>query len=267
MIWTCPQFNPVALQLGPLSIRWYGLAYVSGLLIIMAMARKRLTLSRFSSLRSANINIDDLIFYIAVSVIVGGRLGYMCFYGWQTWVNHPLSVFAIWQGGMSFHGACLGVLITCYIYAASKKICPYAMTCLFLPGVPIALGLGRLANFINGELWGRPTGHHWGMIYPWVDLRLRYPSQLIEFASEGLLLFFILWKIDTQDPEPRKQVGCFFLCYGCLRFGAEFMRNPDIQIGLIFHLSMGQWLCLPMLFLGICLWARPWFAKTLEPTN
>ena len=249
-----PQFNPVAVQLGPLAIHWYGLMYLAGFMTFLWLGRRRI-----AALNHPQINtklLDDLLFYGVLGVILGGRLGYVLFYKASYYLAHPLEIFAVWQGGMSFHGGFLGVLVAIVWLAYKKKLRWLQLTDFIAPLVPPGLAFGRLGNFINGELWGRPTDMPWAMVFPQVDNLPRHPSQLYEFALEGLLLFALLW-LYARKPRPVGAVsGLFLIGYGSFRFLAEFTREPDDFLGLLsFGMSMGQWLSLPMVLAGVLLMA------------
>lgn len=245
-----PHINPVAFALGPIAVHWYGIMYLVGFVgaWYLAWLRARRPNSGWSSEQ-----ISDLIFYAALGVIVGGRLGYMLFYDFSELLHHPLSLFKIWQGGMSFHGGVLGVLIALWIYSYKIHKSLWELTDFVAPLVPVGLAAGRLGNFINGELWGRVTTMPWGMIFPDAGPLPRHPSQLYEFLLEGVLLFIILW-IYSSKPRPRFAVSALFLlCYGFFRFCIEFFRQPDTQIGFVAWgwLTKGQLLSLPMILAGI----------------
>jgi phosphatidylglycerol:prolipoprotein diacylglycerol transferase len=202
--------------------------------------------------------ISDAIFYGALGVIIGGRTGYMLFYDFLPFIHQPWTIFEVWDGGMSFHGGLIGVITAMWLYSRKLKISIFDLTDFFAPMVPIGLGLGRLGNFINDELWGRVTDSPIGMIFPTGGPWPRYPSQLIEFSLEGVVLFLILWCYSNK-PRPKMAVSALFLmCYALFRFSAEFFRQPDPQLGFIAFgwLTMGQILCLPMLLLGIYLWFK-----------
>ncbi len=247
---TYPEMNPVAFHVGPLSVYWYGLMYLFGILsawILLAWRTK--TSSRGFSLDE----VSDIIFYGAVGMIVGGRIGYMFFYIPQDFIANPLLVFQIWKGGMSFHGGLLGVILALWLYAYHSGKSLGDITDFLVPAVPIGLGAGRIGNFINGELWGRATDVPWAMIFPQGGDMPRHPSQLYEFFLEGIVLFLILW-IFSLKPRPRWAVsGLFIACYGLFRFSLEFFREPDAQIGFIAFdwLTKGQLLSLPMIIFGI----------------
>lgn len=245
-----PEFDPVIFSIGPLAIRWYGLMYVIGFVAGWLLARKRAQKS-WSAVRPEQV--DDLIFYCMLGVIVGGRLGYSIFYGLDYWRNDPLYVFRITQGGMSFHGGLLGVMFAMWLYG--RRVLRKGMlqvTDFVAPLVPIGLGTGRIGNFINGELWGKPTDLPWAFNVNGVGL---HPSQLYEAVLEGLVLFMILWMYSAK-PRPRMAVsGLFLVCYGVMRFCIEFVRVPDADFGYLAFgwVTMGQVLTAPMILGGAIL--------------
>lgn len=197
--------------------------------------------------------VSDMIFYGALGVIIGGRIGYMLFYAFPRLIHNPVSLFEIWDGGMSFHGGLLGVMAATWLYSRKIKRSWVELIDFLVPVVPIGLGLGRIGNFINGELWGQVTSVPWGVIYPQAGPLPRHPSEIYEFLLEGVLLFIILW-VFSRKPRPRFAVGALFLlCYGCFRFFAEFFRQPDPQYGFFAWgwLTMGQILSAPMIVIGI----------------
>jgi phosphatidylglycerol:prolipoprotein diacylglycerol transferase len=249
-----PQFDPIALQLGPLAIRWYGLMYVVAFVLVIVLGRVRARRNMLTGWRAHDV--DDMLFYGVFGVILGGRLGYVLFYKPLSYLAHPLEIVAVWPGGMSFHGGMLGVLLALWLYARKRNKRWLDVTDFVAPLVPLGLAAGRLGNFINGELWGRPTNAEWGMIFPQVDNLARHPSQLYQFALEGLLLFAILWTFANR-PRPMGAVsGLFLLGYGTMRFVAEYAREPDAFLGLLAGgLSMGQWLSVPMIVAGIAMMA------------
>jgi phosphatidylglycerol---prolipoprotein diacylglyceryl transferase len=247
-----PGFDPVAIHLvGPLAIRWYGLTYLVGFAGGWYLARKRAALAG-SPVRADQV--DDLVFYSAFGVILGGRIGYMLFYGMAELLANPLSLLRIWEGGMSFHGGFLGVLAAMALYGRKIGVTFFALTDFIAPMVPIGLGAGRIGNFINGELWGKVTDVPWAFI---VDGSARHPSQLYEAGLEGIALFLVLWTFSAR-PRPRGAVSALFLlCYGIFRFGVEFVRVPDAQLGYLAlgWVTMGQVLSFPMIAAGLCgLW-------------
>jgi phosphatidylglycerol:prolipoprotein diacylglycerol transferase len=196
--------------------------------------------------------VDDAMFYGALGVILGGRLGYVVFYQSTYFIQHPLEIFAVWQGGMSFHGGFLGVLIAMVFFSRKYQKSWMNIMDFVAPLVPIGLGAGRMGNFINGELWGRATHTDWGMVFPKVDTLARHPSQLYEFVLEGILLFTILWVYSNKKRPVGKVSGLFLIGYGSFRFLAEFTREPDANLGILsLGMSMGQWLSLPMVVVGL----------------
>ena len=239
--------DPVALSLGPLHVRWYGLMYLLGFLAAWWLARRRA--ARPGSTWTP-VEVDDLIFYCALGVILGGRLGWMLFYGTERIFADPLSVLRIWEGGMSFHGGLVGVLVALAMFA-SRRGKQLADVFDFTAPLPaIGFGAGRLGNFINGELWGKPTDVPWAVVVDGVPL---HASQLYEAFLEGLVLFAVLWWF-TSKPRPRwAPSGLFLLCYGVFRFAVEFVRVPDTNRGYLFldWVTMGQILSFPMIVAGL----------------
>ncbi len=248
-----PQFDPIALQLGPLAIRWYGLMYLFAFAQVWWLGRRRILSRPESGWTIAQL--DDLLFYGALGVILGGRLGQVFFYEPGYFLQHPLEIFAVWQGGMSFHGGFLGVLLAATLWTR-KHGKPWLDTTDFIaPLVPLGLMAGRIGNFINGELWGRPADPSlpWAMIFPQAgDAIPRHPSQLYHAGLEGLALFVILWLYSSRV-RPRGAIsGVFLVGYGVFRSLVEHFREPDTGIfGHSYTISMGQWLSLPMIIVGI----------------
>lgn len=253
---THPQFDPVAIHLGPLAIRWYGLMYLVGFALIWVAGRYRI--ARNPGGVWSRKDLDDALFYGILGTILGGRLGYVLFYKLTDYLQEPWRIFYVWEGGMSFHGGFLGVTLAMVWFARSRKQDWLAVTDFIAPLTPLALGAGRLGNFINAELWGRPANVPWAMVFPNVDQVPRHPSQLYEFALEGVVLFAILWWF-SMKPRPRGAVSALFLIgYGTFRFLVEFTREPDSFLGLLaLGLSMGQWLSAPMIAAGLAMaaWA------------
>ena len=249
---TFPQFNPIAISLGPLSIHWYGIMYIIAFGGAWALAsyRRNMIPNQWST-----DQISDLIFYGALGAVVGGRLGSVFFYNFDRVLEDILWVFRVWEGGMSFHGGFLGVLAALYFYSKRIQKSFWETIDFVAPFVPFGLGAGRIGNFIGGELWGRPTDVPWGMVFPHVDRLARHPSQLYEFALEGVALFILVWWFSSKL-RPRMAVsGVFASGYGSFRFFIEFFREPDQQIGFIAFewLTMGQLLSVPMVAVGVLL--------------
>lgn len=255
-MFTHPQFDPVALHVTQsFGIHWYGLMYLLGFLAFLGLGKWQIRYKKWFGW--TNEMLDDALFYGALGVILGGRLGYILFYKLDDYLNSPMDIFKLWQGGMSFHGGFLGVLIAMFFFNKKYHLTWLKVMDFIAPLVPIGLGAGRMGNFINGELWGRATNSKWGMIFPQVDNLARHPSQLYEFALEGLVLFAILWWFSRKQRNTGSISALFLIGYGSFRFLAEFTREPDSYLGLLqLGLSMGQWLSLPMVLLGILLfWA------------
>lgn len=251
-----PQINPIALSLGPLDIHWYGLMYLVGFAGAYFLANRRASQSNSGWTKE---QVSDLIFYGALGVILGGRFGYVIFYNFGQFIDDPLWLFAIWEGGMSFHGGLLGVLVALGWFSRKTGKTLFQVTDFVAPMVPLGLGAGRIGNFIGGELWGRSSDVPWAMVFPRADELARHPSQLYQFALEGVALFVILW-IYSSKPRPTMAIsGLFALCYGCFRIFVEFFREPDSQIGYLAFdwLTMGQLLSVPMVLigLGMMVWA------------
>ncbi len=248
-----PNFDPVAFSIGPLAVRWYGLMYLLGFGLAWWLGLRRIAQGQAPIDRR---QFDDLIFYAVLGVILGGRLGYVLFYKPGYYASHPLEIPAVWQGGMSFHGGLLGVMLAMWLAARKHKVNWLRLMDFVAPLVPLGIAAGRMGNFINGELWGRPTDLPWGMVFRNAGDLPRHPSQLYEFALEGLVLFALLWWFSSK-PRPRAQVSAVFLIgYGGLRFLAEFAREPDSFLGyLALGMTMGQWLCVPMIAGGLWLFA------------
>ena len=262
-----PQFDPVAFHLGPLAIRWYGLMYLAGFVLFVVLGKYRARQNLLTGWHPRDV--DDMLFFGVFGVIIGGRLGYVLFYKPEYYLlAHPLEVFALWQGGMSFHGGFLGVLLALVFFARSRHKRWLEVTDFVAPLCPLGLAAGRLGNFINGELWGRPTSGPWGMVFPQVDSLPRHPSQLYEFGLEGLALFALLWLYARRRRPVGAVSGLFLIGYGVFRFVAEYAREPDNFLGVLaLGLSMGQWLSLPMIIAGVALmlWAY-WRAGKTQPT-
>lgn len=251
---TYPHINPIALQLGPLAIHWYGLMYAVGFLGGWGLASLRAR--RPGSGWTAD-QVSDLIFYAAMGVILGGRTGYMLFYDLPNFLMHPWIIFQIWKGGMSFHGGLLGVLFAMWLYSRKVHKPLSELLDFIVPLVPIGLGAGRIGNFINGELWGRVTDVPWAMVFPTGGPLPRHPSELYEFLLEGVVLFTVLWIYSSKPRPPLAVSGLFLILYGMFRIFAEFYRVPDPQYGYLAFgwLTMGQILSVPLVVAGvIMLW-------------
>jgi phosphatidylglycerol---prolipoprotein diacylglyceryl transferase len=255
-----PQFDPVALQLGPVAIHWYGLMYMVAFGLFIFLAGKRVALPQFANAGWTKRDVEDLLFYGVLGVIIGGRLGYVLFYKPGYYAAHPLEALMVWKGGMAFHGGLLGVIGAMALFGLTRKRPFLQVTDLIAPCVPTGLAAGRVGNFINGELWGRQADPSlpWAMVFPQSGQDFaRHPSQLYQVALEGLLLFVLLW-FYSKKPRGLGQVsGAFLVGYGLFRFIVEYFREPDRFLGILaLGLSMGQWLCLPMIAAGVWLWMR-----------
>jgi phosphatidylglycerol:prolipoprotein diacylglycerol transferase len=253
-----PRFDPVALQLGPLAVHWYGLMYVLAFAAFILLGRWRM--KRRPETGWTPRELDDLLFWGVLGVVVGGRLGQVLFYEPGHYLSNPAEILAVWKGGMSFHGGLIGVLLALAWHARKHGRAFLEVGDFIAPLVPLGLAFGRIGNFINGELWGRPADPSlpWAMVFPYVDDLPRHPSQLYQAGLEGLALFILLWLYSAR-PRPLGAVsGLFLIGYGGFRFIAEYFRNPDDGIlgYMTFNISMGQWLSLPMIVLGVWLWTR-----------
>ncbi|MGO3858286.1 MAG: prolipoprotein diacylglyceryl transferase [Neisseriaceae bacterium] len=276
-----PQFDPILVSLGPLPIRWYALSYIVGFALFIFLGKRRIKAGNTFFTEKL---LDDFVIWGVLGVILGGRLGYILFYKFGDYLADPLSIFKVWEGGMAFHGGFIGVLVAILLFAIKQKRSFFEVSDFIAPLVPLGLASGRIGNFINGELWGRVTSPDawWAMGFPqaahediayatthpqWMmtlvehNMLPRHPSQLYQFALEGLCLFIIVW-LFSRKPRPVGQVSALFLLgYGFFRFLAEFAREPDDFLGLLaFNLSMGQWLSLPMIVAGLALFV--YFGKT-----
>jgi phosphatidylglycerol:prolipoprotein diacylglycerol transferase len=249
-----PDFDPVAFSIGPLKVRWYGLMYLVGFVTAWALGRYR---AKRPASGWQPTQVDDLVFYGAMGVILGGRIGYVVFYGFSAFLHNPLMLFKVWEGGMSFHGGLLGVLIAMLLFTRKVNKSFFEITDFIAPLIPQGLFFGRIGNFINGELWGRVSELPWAMVFhtPGAGSLPRHPSQLYEAALEGVVLFIILWLYSARPRPVRAVSGLFLVCYGVFRFTVEFVREPDAQLGYIAFdwLTMGQLLSLPMILFGVWL--------------
>jgi phosphatidylglycerol:prolipoprotein diacylglycerol transferase len=253
-----PDFDPVALRIGPLALRWYGMAYAAGFIVAWFWGNRRaqepwrgVTPRRF----------DDLVTWLILGLVLGGRLGYVLFYNPSYFLAHPADIVKVWQGGMSFHGGAIGVILVLFLFARRYGIPFLTVGDFLVPLVPPGLFFGRLANFVNGELWGRPTDLPIGMVFPdpLAGGVPRHPSQLYEAGLEGLCLFLLLWLYSRKPRRIGSTGGLFLMGYGCFRFLVEFARQPDTQLGYVAFgwLSMGQVLSVPMILVGLWLFLRP----------
>jgi phosphatidylglycerol:prolipoprotein diacylglycerol transferase len=263
-----PQFDPVAISLGPVQIHWYGLTYLVAFGLFMWLAGLRAQKPWFADAGWTRKDVEDLLFYGVLGVVLGGRIGYALFYKPGQYLANPLEILQVWKGGMSFHGGLLGVAVAMAWFARSRRRPFLGVMDLVAPCVPTGLASGRLGNFINGELWGRAADASlpWAMVFPQSGSATpRHPSQLYQLALEGLLLFVLLWWYGSR-PRARGQVAAAFVVgYGVFRFTAEYFREPDSFLGLLaLNMSMGQWLCVPMVLGGAALWV--WCGKQQRTT-
>jgi phosphatidylglycerol:prolipoprotein diacylglycerol transferase len=270
-----PQFDPIAFTVGPFSIgaqtfavpiRWYGLMYLVAFALFAVLGKFRARQNLLTGWHPRDV--DDMLFYGVFGVILGGRLGYVLFYKPLYYLAHPLEIFSVWEGGMSFHGGFLGVLIALWVFARRRDKRWLDVTDFVAPLVPLGLAAGRLGNFINGELWGRVTDLPWGMVFPPAGPEPRHPSQLYQFAGEGVLLFVVLWVYTLRRRPMGAASGLFLIGYGAFRFAVEYAREPDSFLGVLaLGLTMGQWLSLPMIITGVAMmvWAYLRAGKS-EPT-
>ncbi len=259
-----PHIDPVFLRLGPLQFRWYGLMYLLGLLAAYFIIKTRAAAHHIALSKE---QIYDLIVYAALGVFLGGRLGYTLFYNFSYYIQHPLSVFAVWEGGMSFHGGLIGTCLALWLFCRRRGFAPYTIADLAAGAVPIGLGLGRLGNFINGELFGRATNVEWCMVFPHGGDVCRHPSQLYEAGLEGILLFVILWIISRWSTPPGTIFWSFIAGYGMARVFVENFREPDAHLGFLWGpITMGQLLSIPMILLGLIMIIKG-FRSQSRPTS
>jgi phosphatidylglycerol:prolipoprotein diacylglycerol transferase len=257
-MWVHPQFNPIALQLGPLAVHWYGLTYLAAFGMFLWLANRRVAQPQFAAAGWNRRDVDDLLFFGVLGVVLGGRLGYVLFYKPDYYIHNLGEVLAVWKGGMAFHGGLLGVIAAMALFAKLRGRKFFEVTDLIAPCVPTGLAAGRVGNFINGELWGRFADPElpWAMVFPQSGtLAPRHPSQIYQFLGEGLFLFTLIW-LYARRPRLTGQVsGLFLIGYGAQRFVTEFFRQPDEFLGLrALNLSQGQWLSLPMIAVGVLIW-------------
>lgn len=258
-----PHIDPVALQIGPVAVHWYGLTYLAAFGLFLLLGMRRLRHEPYRSIEGAGAwskkDVEDILFLGVVGVIVGGRLGYCLFYKPEFYLAHLQQIFFVWQGGMSFHGGLVGVIAAMVWFARTRRKPVWQVLDFVAPCVPSGLAAGRVGNFINGELWGRIANPElpWAMIFPQSGSMLpRHPSQVYQFMLEGLLLFVALWLYARGRRKEREVSAAFLIGYGAMRFVAEYFREPDDFLGLLaLNMSMGQWLCVPMILGGFILWA------------
>ena len=258
-----PQFNPVALAIGPVQIHWYGITYLVAFGLFLWLANLRTRQPQFANAGWQRKDVEDLLFFGVVGVVLGGRLGYALFYKPGDYLADPLAILQVWKGGMSFHGGLLGVGAALWLFARLRGRPLLQVMDLVAPCAATGLASGRVGNFINGELWGRAADPSlpWAMVFPQSGQAFaRHPSQVYQFLLEGLLLFMLTWAYGRQQRGPGQVTGFFLVGYGVFRFTAEYFREPDSFLGLLaLNMSMGQWLCVPMVVGGGLLWA--WGAK------
>jgi len=245
---TFPQIDPVIFAIGPLAVRWYGMMYLLGFVGGYFMMNH---VARLRAYPISKEQVSDLLFYGVIGVVAGGRIGYTLFYNSSYYLQHPLEIFYLWEGGMSFHGGLLGVLAVLLYYCWKKKYSLLMVADLVVSAVPIGLGFGRIGNFINAELWGRETDLPWGVVFPGAGSSPRHPSQLYEAVLEGLVLFIVIYLLHRRKVRPGVAAFTFLGLYGLFRFLVEFVRQPDAHLGFLWGgATMGQLLSLPMLFIG-----------------
>ena len=274
-----PQFNPVAVSfgpwqvaghtIGPLAVHWYGLTYMVAFALFIWLAGRRAALPWFAREGWIRRDVEDLLFYGVLGVVLGGRLGYVLFYKPAYYAANLSEIPAVWKGGMAFHGGLLGVIAAMALFAWVRRRPFFQVTDLVAPCVPLGLASGRVGNFINGELWGRAADPSlpWAMVFPQSGSNVpRHPSEIYQFLGEGLLLFIIVWIYAKKERGAGQVSGLFLMGYGVLRFAAEYFREPDDFLGLLsMGLSMGQWLCVPMVIAGALMFA--WGARQARPVS
>ncbi|MDE2370842.1 MAG: prolipoprotein diacylglyceryl transferase [Burkholderiales bacterium] len=263
-----PQFDPIAFSLGPLQVHWYGLTYLVGFALFIALGTLRVRKPWYADTGWGRRDIEDMLFYGVLGVVIGGRLGYVLFYKPGDYLAHPLEIFMVWRGGMSFHGGLLGVMAAMAVWARRAGRPYLEVMDVVAPCVPTGLASVRIGNFINGELWGRAADPSlpWAMVFPQSGSMVpRHPSEIYEFLLEGCLLFVLLWFYARLRRSTGQVAAAFVVGYGVLRFVAEYFREPDSFLGVLaLGMSMGQWLCLPMIAGGAALWW--WCGRRPLPT-
>lgn len=266
-----PKIDPVALQLGPIAIHWYGLTYLVAFGLFLLLANLRLKHEPFRSITGPGAwsrkDIEDMLFLGVLGTVIGGRLGYCLFYKPEFYLANPLQILFVWQGGMSFHGGLVGVIVSQIWYARTRGKPFWQVMDFVAPCVPLGLGAGRVGNFINGELWGRAADPSlpWAMVFPQSGSAIpRHPSQLYQLLLEGILLWILLWLYARKERRPAQVSAAFLVGYGAMRFTAEYFREPDAHLGVLaLNMTMGQWLCIPMILGGVLLWV--WAETRVEP--
>ena len=249
--------DPVIVSIGPFAIRWYGMMYILGFVIAYFMIKLEVKRKRINFTTQ---DINDFILCLAFGLIIGARIGYVVFYNLSYYIKVPLKIFFVWEGGMSFHGGLIGAIIVGFLFLKKRKIRFYDLADIVIVPVPIGLFLGRIGNFINGELYGRPTTVPWGLVFPHGGPMPRHPSQLYEALFEGCILFVLLWYLSRREWPKGFIFWSFFIFYGIFRFNVEFFREPDSHLGFVLgFLTRGQILCIPMVILGIFM--TYWLAK------
>jgi phosphatidylglycerol---prolipoprotein diacylglyceryl transferase len=262
-----PAIDPVLISIGPFTVRWYALAYIAGIIAGWFYARAIVSSQRLwgGPAPIAAIDFDDFVIWITLGVILGGRIGYILFYNFPHFASHPVEIFELWNGGMSFHGGFIGSLVAIVLFARRRRIPTLSLADVIAAVAPIGLFLGRVANFINGELWGRPADVPWAMVFPNGGPVPRHPSQLYEATLEGIVLFVVLGVLVRKGAlkRPGLVTGAFAIGYGCARITCEFFREPDLQLGFLWGgLTMGMLLCIPLILAGIAFLV---YASTNEP--
>ncbi|WP_310498565.1 prolipoprotein diacylglyceryl transferase [Sandarakinorhabdus sp.] len=261
-LFSVPAFELLGSSWGPFALRWYSLSYIAGIIFAWWML---LRMARLPAAPMTAPQTDDFITWATLGVILGGRLGYVLFYNLAKFMADPIQIIRVWDGGMSSHGGALGVILACLFYGWKHRLSGLRILDHVAVVTPVGLGLGRLANFNNGELWGRPTGTDWGVIFPGAGPEPRYPSQLFEAGLEGaalfIILFWLFWRTDARL-RPGLLAGVFGVCYGVFRFIVEYFREPDVQLGVLSTgLTMGQTLTVPLILAGGVLVARAFSRK------
>jgi phosphatidylglycerol---prolipoprotein diacylglyceryl transferase len=263
-----PHIDPIAIKLGPLAIHWYGLTYLAAFALFWYLGTRRIAHQPFVRTNWSKRDVEDILFLGVMGVVIGGRLGYCLFYKPAYYASHPLEIFYVWQGGMSFHGGLLGVVAAEMWFAKTRGRSLLEVADFVAPCVPTGLMMGRVGNFINGELWGRVADPSlpWGMVFRGAGDLPRHPSQLYQIALEGALLFVLLWLYARKERKSGQVAAAFLMGYGVCRFIAEFFREPDAHLGILqLGMTMGQWLCVPMILIGTGLWL--WAHKRIESSD